>query len=279
MTVLAKGQLHKMKARLDNPVSYALSLTTPESSEQIPLNPYIGKKIVLEFSGVINCVHCQRETKKSFNQGYCFPCFQKLAQCDSCIVSPEKCHYDAGTCREPVWGDEFCMQDHIIYLANSSGLKVGITRASQVPTRWIDQGAMQAIPVVRVRSRKQSGFAEVIFKQHVNDRTAWQTMLKGDSIPLDMAQERDKLLALCGKELTDLEQQFGLHAISILNGVEPVEINYPVEAYPEKISSLNFDKQNRVEGTLLGIKGQYLILDTGVINLRKFAGYQIAFSD
>ena len=142
MPEIHRGQLHKMRSRLDNPVSYFMVL----GEETFALNTLIGKKLTLEFLGQINCVHCGRNTNKSFNQGYCYPCFQKLAQCDSCVISPEKCHYDAGTCREPVWGDEFCMQDHIVYLANSSGLKVGITRASQVPTRWIDQGAIQALP-------------------------------------------------------------------------------------------------------------------------------------
>lgn len=275
MAEIQRGQLHKMKARLDDPVSYSMVL----GAETVPLNPMLGSTIQLEFLGKINCVHCGRDTNKSFNQGYCYPCFQKLAQCDSCIISPEKCHYDAGTCREPVWGDEFCMQDHIVYLANSSGLKVGITRASQIPTRWIDQGAVQALPIIRVRSRQQSGFAEVIFKQHVTDRTNWRGMLKGEAEVIDLESERDRLLEICQKELDELEHQFGLHAVSVLTGVDPVSINYPVQRYPEKISSFNFDKDPRISGTFLGIKGQYLILDSGVINLRRFTGYQVALSE
>jgi len=275
MAEILQGQLHKMRARLENPVAYTMLL----GEDEAPLNPLIGKSIELRFLGKINCVHCGRDTNKSFNQGYCYPCFQKLAQCDSCIISPEKCHYDAGTCREPVWGDEFCMQDHIVYLANSSGLKVGITRASQVPTRWIDQGAVQALPVMRARSRKQSGFAEMMFKQHVGDRTNWRNMLKGQAEAVDLEGEKKRLLALCEKELVELEQQFGIHAISVLTGVEPVLINYPVSQYPEKITSLNFDNNPDVAGTLTGIKGQYLILDTGVINLRRFSGYQVSLSE
>ena len=275
MAELLQGQLHKMRVRLDDPVSYAMVL----GDETIPMNPLIGKKIKLSYLGKINCVHCGRDTNKSFSQGYCYPCFQKLAQCDSCIMSPEKCHYDAGTCREPIWGDEFCMQDHIVYLANSSGLKVGITRASQVPIRWIDQGAIQALPIMRVRSRKQSGFAEVIFKQHVADRTNWRTMLKGEPEIIELEHEKQKLLNLCEKELSELEQQFGLHAINILNGVDEITINYPIENYPEKIGSFNFDKEPDIEGTLTGIKGQYLILDTGVINLRRFSGYHVSLTE
>ena len=274
MPEIHRGQLHKMRSRLDNPVSYFMVL----GEETFALNTLIGKKLTLEFLGQINCVHCGRNTNKSFNQGYCYPCFQKLAQCDSCVISPEKCHYDAGTCREPVWGDEFCMQDHIVYLANSSSLKVGITRASQVPTRWIDQGAIQALPIIRVRSRQQSGFAEIIFKRHVADRTNWRNMLKGDVEEINLEDERDRLMGLCEKEFEDLVHQFGLHAIGVLNGVEPVSIDYPVQKFPEKVLSFNLDKDPRVEGTLTGIKGQYLIFDTGVINLRKYSGYQVALA-
>ena len=274
MAELMQGLLHKMQARLDNPVTYAMVL----GDATVPLNPLIGKKITVTFTGQINCIHCGRNTSKSFNQGYCYPCFQKLAQCDSCIIAPEKCHYDAGTCREPVWGDEFCMQDHVVYLANSSGLKVGITRASQVPTRWIDQGAVQALPIIRVRSRQQSGFIEAVIRQHVPDRTNWRSMLKGDTDVLDLAAEKERLLGLCRKEIDDLEQRFGLHAISILNGMEEVAISYPVKNYPDKISAFNLDKDPVAKGTLVGIKGQYLIFDTGVINLRKYTGYQVALS-
>jgi len=270
----AKGILRKMKTRLSAPVEYALRA----GDHDVDLNPLIGKTLQLEYSGTINCVHCGRKTNKSFNQGYCYPCFQSLAQCDSCIIHPEKCHFDQGTCREPAWGERFCMQDHIVYLANSSGLKVGITRATQVPTRWIDQGATQALAVLRVRSRLQSGTLEVMFRQHVADKTNWRDMLKGSAVRLDMAAERDRLLAECQEEITEFEQRFGFFAISVLNGIDPVEIEYPVQEYPEKIASFNFDKDPVVTGTLLGIKGQYLIFDGGVINLRRFGGYEVAVS-
>lgn len=270
----ALGILRKMKTRLEKPVEYAMRA----GETDIPLNDLLGQSLKLEYSGTINCVHCGRKTNKSFNQGYCYPCFQSLAQCDSCIIHPEKCHFDQGTCREPAWGERFCMQDHIVYLANSSGLKVGITRATQVPTRWIDQGATQALAVLRVRSRLQSGTLEVMFKQHVADKTNWRDMLKGTADKLDMAAERDRLLNDCRSEIEELEQRFGFFAISVLNGIDPVQIEYPVQEYPAKITSFNFDKEATVEGTLLGIKGQYLIFDNGVINLRRFSGYEVAVS-
>ena len=271
MNVIARGIVRKMLSRLGQPVSYGARF----GDNEIALNPLIDQQLKLVFSGGIYCIHCNRKTNKSFNQGYCYPCFQKLAQCDSCIIHPERCHLEQGTCREPAWGGKYCMQDHIVYLANSSGLKVGITRATQVPTRWIDQGATQALAIMRVRSRLQSGTLEMAFKQHVADKTNWRDMLKGKAAELDMAAERDRLLAACEEDIKELMARFGFFAISILKGIDPVSIDYPVQAYPEKITSLNFDKEPVVSGTLRGIKGQYLIFDSGVINLRRYSGYEV----
>jgi len=271
MQPVASGTLRKMATRLEDPVQYKLRL----GECQVSANSMLGNQIVLRHAGVINCIHCGRISKKSFNQGYCFPCFQKLAQCDSCIIHPEKCHYDQGSCREPEWGEEFCMQDHIVYLANSSGIKVGITRATQIPTRWIDQGATQALAIIRVRSRLHSGMLEVLLKQHVSDKTNWRIMLKSESAEVDLESVRDELLLACKPDIDELSEQLGFFGISVLNGIPPVTINYPIKQLPETITALSFEKQAEVSGTLLGIKGQYLILDSGVINLRRFAGYHV----
>jgi hypothetical protein len=265
------GQVKKLEARLSSPVSYLL----PLGPESVALNPLLDKNISLRYTGRITCTNCGRNSNKSFNQGYCYPCFQKLAECDTCVMAPERCHYEAGTCREPVWGDHFCMQDHIVYFAISSGLKVGVTRASQVPLRWLDQGATQAVAVIRVRTRQQAGFCEVMFKQHVTDRTNWRGMLSGEQSLLELARERDRLLLECKAEIQDLQDKFGIHAISVLTGVDPLVISYPVLRYPGKITSLDLDKQPEISGRLLGVKGQYLILDTGVINVRKYTGYEL----
>lgn len=279
MELLARGNLRKLDTRLDTPVSYRLPTQSEAAGLQLtPLNNLLGKGLQLRFTGQINCVHCNRVTRKSFNQGYCYPCFQSLAQCDSCIIHPERCHFDLGTCREPAWGEEFCMRDHIIYLANSSGAKVGITRSTQVPTRWIDQGAVQALPIVRVRSRLQSGVLEVLLRRYVTDKTNWRDMLRGGNEPVDLIAERERLLSLCAPDIDELTQRFGFHAISPITGVEPVDITYPVLSYPEKISTLSFDKDPLIEDTLMGIKGQYLIFESGVINIRRFAGYEIEAS-
>ena len=274
MSISVTGHLAKMQVELDQQVQYYL----PLDDHREPLNALLGKQIRLEYLGDIHCTHCGKRSKKSFSQGYCYPCFTKLPQCDTCIMSPEKCHYEQGTCRDPSWGEEFCFTDHYVYLANSSGVKVGITRGSQIPTRWIDQGATQAMPIFRVKSRYQAGLIEDCLREHVADRTHWQKMLKGNSDAVDLEEIRDSIIAQSESGLSAIEQKFGLLAIQRLYHQQIVDINFPVLEFPEKVKSLNFDKQPVVEGVLQGIKGQYLILDTGVINIRKFTAYNVQFS-
>lgn len=270
--LLASGAARKMKTQHLDPVEYQMVL----GEQRVPMNTYLGKQLQLDFQGVINCIHCDRKTNKSFNQGYCYPCFKRLAQCDMCIMSPERCHYDAGTCREPEWGDSHCMIDHTVYLANTSGLKVGITR--DVPTRWMDQGASQAQPIFRVSNRLQSGLVETVFKNHIADKTNWQAMLKGPAQPRDLEQARRVLMSDCAGEIESLQRQYGLQSIMVLEGAEQIAISYPVLEYPTKVKSLNLDKTPSIGGTLMGIKGQYLIFDTGVINIRKYGGYSLSLS-
>jgi hypothetical protein len=270
-----EGHLEKMAVALGeggDPVAYQLRL----DDGLLPLNDHIGKRLSVRHLGVIHCRHCGRKTNKSFSQGYCYPCFTRLAQCDSCIVSPEKCHYHQGTCREPAWGEAHCMVDHIVYLANSSGIKVGITRESQLPTRWIDQGAVQALPIFRVRTRQQSGLLETLFKAEVKDRTDWRAMLKGPGDAVDLPAARDALRARCADGIAELTQRFGADAIRPLDDAAPLAIHYPVLEYPAKVAALNLDKTPAIDATLLGIKGQYLIFDTGVINIRKYTAYRVA---
>lgn len=270
--LVAAGAVHKMKTQLEDPVRYTILL----GEHEIALNDFLGRQLQLNFEGVINCIHCDRKTNKSFNQGYCYPCFKRLAQCDSCIISPEKCHYSAGTCREPQWGEQHCMIDHIVYLANTSGIKVGITRGTQVPTRWMDQGATQARPIFRVDTRLHSGLVETLFKDHIADKTNWQAMLKGNAEPCDLEQVRRRLMTDCADELDSLAQQHGIQAITELPGEPETHINYPVLEYPTRVTSFNLDKTPSIGGTLVGIKGQYLMFDTGVINIRKYGGYQLS---
>ena len=271
---MTQGFLSKMKAELNNGrVEYKL----PLGEHEVSLNPLLGEKLILEFSGTISCKHCQRITKKSFSQGYCYPCMKRLAQCDLCIMKPETCHYDDGTCREPEWGKDNCFVPHFVYLSNTSGLKVGITRHTQIPTRWIDQGATQAMTLYQVNTRQQSGFVEMAFKELIADKTNWRAILKGNAEPRDMVLEAETLKSRLEEEISRLVSRFGENEITPLDS-KVVEIQYPVLEFPDKIVSHNFDKKPIVEGTLMGIKGQYLIFDTGVINIRKFSSYEVTAS-
>ncbi len=169
---MLSGTLRKMRTELGtgnhpDEVNYFL----PMGKDELSLNPYIGKYLKLEFLGNIFCKNCGRKSSKSFSQGFCFPCMRKLAQCDMCILKPETCHFHEGTCREPEWGEKNCFVPHFVYLSNTSGLKVGITRYTQIPTRWIDQGATQATIMFKVEDRRQSGYVETAFKEMVADKT------------------------------------------------------------------------------------------------------------
>lgn len=274
---LLQGCLRKMSIEPGAVATSSARYSMRLGHHLIGLNERLGQRLTLTWTGAIACTHCGRATRKSFAQGYCYPCFKRLAQCDTCIMRPETCHYHQGTCREPEWGETHCFQPHIVYLANASGLKVGITRKTQMPTRWLDQGAIQALPILEVQTRLQSGLVETLFKSEVNDRTNWRTMLKGDAVPLDLCAERDRLFEQLNEGLNQLQYRHGEAAIRKLDAA-PLTFVYPVNAFPRKVVSHNLDKQPCVEGVLEGLKGQYLMLDSGVINLRKFTGYEIALS-
>lgn len=268
------GNLRKMKTELrgsQNLASYTLNL----NGELVDLNSLVGNKISLEFEGSINCVSCGISIKKTYNSGYCYKCFSRLPECDICIVKPELCHFSNGTCRDSVWGEKNCFMPHYIYIANSSGIKVGITRETQIPIRWIDQGAIQAVPIIKVSNRLQSGLIEKLISSSLNDKTNWRKMLKNEVDIEDLEIARDNVFDQFGYELDDFEQSFGESEMEFLEQETVTEISYPVIKYPTTVKSMSFDKTPLIEGELWGIKGQYLILDTGVINIRKHSGYNI----
>ncbi len=266
-----RGYIRKLVSEHVDPIQYYL----PLDEERLHLNPLIGSRIALTHTGNIRCSNCDRVSRKSYSQGYCYPCFKKLPQCDLCMMSPDRCHFSQGTCRDESFGERFCMQRHIVYLANSSGLKVGITKSENIPTRWIDQGAVQAMPIAVTQSRQIAGHMEALLKQHISDKTQWQKMLKSEDIHVDLEAARQELLSTVGSDLDPLLQQFGPSAYELVADQEITTIQYPVSAYPTKVVSLSFDKTPEIEGLLLGIKGQYLIFDIGVINIRRFGAYEV----
>lgn len=254
-----------MKTELAEPVRYGLRL----GDEKVPLNDWLGRHITLTYERQINCVECGRRTPKSFAQGFCFPCFQKSPENSECIIRPELCRGHLGEGRDPEWEQAHHVQPHVVYLALSSGVKVGVTRDTQIPTRWIDQGASKALILAQTPNRYWAGHIEVAMKNYLSDKTNWQRMLKGE-LSTESLQEVKNIL----------KDKFEGEAASYFSDYETLlEINYPVIRYPSKVTSVGFDKFGEISGTLFGIKGQYLIFDDGrVLNIRNHGGYLVTFS-
>lgn len=272
MHELASGKLSKLVAgeSLD-PIQYYIQL----SDSQIKLNDFLGKMIRLEYLNEILCIQCHRKTKRSFHQGYCYPCMKRLAECDFCIIHPDRCHSKHTVCAADDWAHAHCNQSHIVYLANSSGLKVGITRERRKENRWIDQGASQGIALFEVGNRYQSGVIETCLKQFVNDRTDWRKLLRSPAEPLNLAEAAQQLLTKAETALAAVMATLNCGSIHLIDNPQMVTLSYPILCYPKTLTTLSFDKSPVITGVLQGIKGQYLILDTGVINIRKFSGYLV----
>ena len=256
------GVLTKMKTQNGEPVQYFLNFET----DFINVNQLLGKRISLQFLKY-ECLNCGLD-KKIFRQGYCYDCFYDVPQAADWIIKPElsKAHLGQED-RDLEYEKKMQLQPHIVYLANSSSVKVGVTRKSQVPTRWIDQGAHEAIAIVEVPNRYLAGITEVALKDQVSDKTNWRAMLKNDIKDEDLVGWREKLLPLVPDEAKDyvLEQQAETH------------LEFPVQQYPEKPNSLNLVKEGAYTGTLVGIKGQYLIFeDQTVFNVRSNEGLYVA---
>ena len=263
LTMLYNGTLLKMDTKLANPIEYEL----PISDELVYMNHLIGKYIAFKWLKEIYCVVCERKINKSFAQGFCYPCFLNAPETSECIFRPELCRAQDGIARDMEWAENHCLQDHIVYLAISSGIKVGVTRSGQIPTRWIDQGAWQAIKLAKTPNRYIAGLIEVALKEHISDRTNWQRMLKNQLIEgVDLTVAKKDMVTHLPSDLQNY--------ISEENNI--TEINYPVNEYPEKVKSLSFDKLEEIAGRLWGVKGQYLIFDDGtVVNMRKHTGYMV----
>lgn len=263
--MVASGPLHKMKTELLDTVKYSLYL----GPDIIVLNDFLGKPVRLSATGKILCVNCGRETKKSFGQGFCYPCFINSPENSDCIVKPELCRGHLGEGRDAEWEKAHHVQPHTVYLALSSDVKVGVTRDTQIPTRWIDQGASEAIVLAQVPYRQLAGEIEVNLKKYLPDKTNWQRMLKNEIAPgVDLAERKMAAAAL----LPDHLQQY------VASQNQITRLQYPVLKFPQKIKSVSLEKQGEIAGVLMGIKGQYLIFEDGTVsNIRNQSGYVIHF--
>lgn len=255
--------LSKMITQLDEEVQYFL----PYQEDLLHMNALIGKPIEIVFEGVINCMICGKKTKKSFGNGACYSCYMNAPQAAPCIINPELCEAHLGKGRDVEWEEKHHNQKHIVYLAKSNAIKVGVTRETQVPTRWIDQGASEAIILAEIPYRRLAGEIEVQLKEHFTDKTNWQRMLKNEVSNVDLLEAKEDVL---NHYLDESYHDF------ISDNDDVIAINFPIQHYPEKVKSLKLDKTPIIEGVLQGIKGQYLYFENGqVINIRSHSGYLV----
>lgn len=256
------GLLHKMAVQLQEPVQYSLQL-----DQTLLVNDWIGSPIRISFTGKIICSVCQKQIKKTFQDGMCYNCFMEAPEASPCILRPELCQAHLGLGRDVEWEQAHHNQPHVVYLAASDVVKVGVTRGTQIPTRWIDQGAKYAIRLAEVPNRYEAGRLEVELKAFFTDKTNWQRMLKNTiDETIDLVEEKWSLHDQLPQDLTQFFSEDD----------EIIAIHYPVEKYPTKVTSCSLDKTPVIEGVLSGIKGQYLIFDDGkVINIRKHTGYEV----
>ena len=259
-----EGVLTKMQTEFLNPIQYYLVF----ENSFLSLNQLLDKSMEINFVGY-QCLNCGKK-KKIFRQGFCYDCFMSSASAGDWIMKPElsTAHLDIED-RDLDYEKKVQLQPHIVYLALSSEVKVGVTRKTQVPTRWIDQGAIQAIPIVEVPNRYLAGITEVALKDHVSDKTNWRSMLKNDNADEDLVEWRERLKQYIPDEAKDY----------FIETNTETNIQFPVEKYPEKPTSLNLIKEQTYTGKLTGIKGQYLIFeDDTVFNVRANEGLVVAVS-
>lgn len=264
------GNIRKMVSKLDNPVDYKLPLfDILEPNHLVPLNQLLGKQIAITFENAIHCVVTGKKIKKAYGEGMSYDAFISSPLAVESIVRPELSRIHEGIAlRDMEWETQNHLQPHYTYLSNTSGLKVGVTRTTQIPTRWIDQGATQAIIIAETPYRQAAGLIEVALKAHLADKTNWQMMLKSAPTHVDLLEAKEKITPFIPEDLKQWIKQDSSETL----------INYPILNYPEKIKSLKLETNPVIEGVLTGIKGQYLILnDQFVINIRSHTGYLISF--
>lgn len=245
-----------------------------------------GLKFKVKHLGNFQCVACKKVINKHFDS-HCFTCFKNSASTDKCIMNPYLCHFLEGTCREQGWAEKFCYQPHYVYLAYTDKFKVGITRQSQVPVRWVDQGATSAVLLAKVTSRHQAGVIEKVLKEILSDRSYWLRMLTNENHRPSKNEFSDKLLNtinwlrnhkdfLNNEIIVKTPIEFKLdNEITLFDSPVIVDIQYESPVGQVKYKTLNLDKNNEINGLITGIKGQYIFLGENVFNFRKHEGYLV----
>lgn len=260
-----QGVLKKMNTEYSDTIEYYLEM----DNDFLNLNQLLDRKVEIEFVKY-QCLCCSKQ-KKIFRQGFCYDCFYEQPSAGDWIMKPElsKAHLGIED-RDLEFEKSVQLKPHIVYLALSSEIKVGVTRKTQVPTRWIDQGATKALSILEVPNRYLAGIAEVALKNYVSDKTSWQKMLKNEVSDEDLKIKKEELVKYLPEEVLPY----------ILDETEEVlDLNYPVNQYPPKVKSLNIIKSQNFEGVLKGVKGQYLIFEDGtVFNVRNNEGLVVSLN-
>ncbi|HRO75564.1 MAG TPA: DUF2797 domain-containing protein [Crocinitomicaceae bacterium] len=264
---MKQGNLSKMHVRQGEQVHYNLRF----DGQEINMNERIGKPFSMQWTGAIFCMNCGTKTKTSFSQGYCYRCFQSVPECAECVIRPELCEAHLGKGRDIVWEQENHNQPHVVYLAATDTIKVGITRKTNIFTRWIDQGAKSTLIFAETPNRYQAGLIEVALKDFLTDKTNWRNMLMDKtSLFTDLIEEKWRVAEELPRDISDF----------VTEDEQVHHFNYPVLSYPTKVNSINLEKEIQFTRNLVGIRGQYLIFDDGnVINFRKYGGYNVIIED
>ncbi len=256
------GALSKMAVASGTPVSYRLRL----GGESVCVGELLGRRIGLRFEHRILCVACGRETRKSFANGFCFPCFRSSPENAECIIRPELCRGHLGEGRDVEWERVHHDRPHCVYLALSSHVKVGVTRSNHALTRWIDQGASAAIVLAETPYRRLAGEIEVALKRHFPERTDWRAMLRNEVARSDLRTSKAQAIELLPAHL----RRFASTTDDV------TWLRYPVRRWPRQPRSVRLEHTDTVAGTLSGAKGQYLLFtDDTVLNIRRHAGYVV----
>lgn len=265
----AAGNIRKMRVNPTKVISYTLPLyDLLEPGELVDMNALVGSDISMRFDGEIHCTVTGKKIKKTFSDGMSYEAFMQSPLGSPSIIRPELSRIHEGIAlRDKEWEEAHHNQPHIVYLSRTSSIKVGVTRTTNVPFRWIDQGATEAIVFAEVPYRQLAGVIEVAMKDLVTDKTNWRNMLKGVvADTTDLLDKKDELL----EELPPEYEEF------ISDNDEITTLRYPLEQHPVKVVSIKLDKLPMVEGKLMGIKGQYLIFSDGrVMNMRSHSGYRV----
>ncbi|NPA42455.1 MAG: DUF2797 domain-containing protein [Chlorobi bacterium] len=243
------------------PVRYYLDMDT----EFLIVNEALGRKIKLRHTGY-ECKICGSD-EPVYRMGMCKKCFFESPYAGDWIVHPElsKAHLEEED-RDLEVEKAVQLQPHYVYLAHTSGIKVGVTRREQVPNRWIDQGACEALVLMEVPNRYLAGITEVALKQHIADKTDWRRMLKSDSCEGDLRDTARLLEPYVPEETRPYLLKEPLY----------FRFTYPVNRIPSKIKSLKLAQTGAYEGVLTGMKGQYWIFEDGtVFNVRNHEGFRV----